>query len=262
MLPQNLSQITCKLENRILEVTINRPDKLNALNFQVLEELKSLFESAMDNSVSGVIMTGAGEKAFVAGADIKELSSLSAEKAFELSQRGQKLFKYIEDFPKPVIAAINGFALGGGCELAMSCHIRFATENAKFGQPEVNLGIVPGYGATQRLTQLIGRGKALELMLTADIISAADAKTLGLVNQVFATREELIVNAHKTMAKILTKGPIAIAGVIKSVSAGFAFEDQGYKTESKVFSECATTNDFKEGTSAFLEKRTPSFTGK
>ena len=245
MLPQDLTQILYKLEGGILEITINRPEKLNALNFQVLDELKKIFEAGIDNSVRAVILTGSGEKAFVAGADIKELSSLSAEKALELSKRGQQLFKYIEDFPKPVIAAINGFALGGGCELAMSCHMRFATENAKFGQPEVNLGIVPGYGATQRLTQLVGRGKALELMLTADLISATEAKNLGLVNQVVANRDELINLAQKTAAKILTKGPLAVAGVIKSVNAGFQFEQKGYDTEAKIFSECATTSDFK-----------------
>ena len=256
-----LTQIQCSLANGVLRATINRPEKLNALNFQVIEELNTLFSYATSNEVRGVILTGSGEKAFVAGADIKELSTLSQDQALNLARKGQKLFKKIEDMAKPVIAAINGFALGGGCELAMACHIRIASENAKFGQPEVNLGIIPGYGGTQRLTQLVGRGKALELMLTADLISAQEAKSLGLVNHVVATQQELNDLAEKMMAKILSKGPVAVRNVIRSVNAGFSFEQAGYESEAKHFAECAVTSDFREGTTAFLEKRQANFNG-
>jgi enoyl-CoA hydratase len=257
-----LTQILYSQTHGILRATINRPEKLNALNFQVIEELESLFDYASSPEIKGVILTGAGEKAFIAGADIKELSALSQDQALNLALKGQKLFKKIEDMPKPVIAAINGFALGGGCELAMACHIRIATENARFGQPEVNLGIIPGYGGTQRLTQLVGRGKALELMLTADLISAQEARTLGLVNHVVASLQELTDLADKIMNKIMAKGPIAVAHVIKSVNEGFSFEHAGYAAEAKFFAKCAVTADFKEGTSAFLEKRQPNFKGE
>jgi enoyl-CoA hydratase len=247
----------------ILTVTLSRPDALNALNSETMDGLRLLLQEVYHREeIRGMIITGEGEKAFVAGADIKELASLNQAEALKLSQKGQELFKSIEDCPKPVIAAINGFALGGGCELAMACHIRIATENARFGQPEVNLGIIPGYGATQRLTQLVGRGKALELMLTSDIISAQEAKSLGLVNHVVSNRDELMALAEKMMNKIISKGPVAIAQVIKSVNAGFAFEQAGYETEADAFGKCATTNDFKEGTTAFLEKRPPVFQGK
>lgn len=248
--------------NGTLTITISRPDALNALNAEVLDKLREIIEDAYRNTeVRGLIVTGEGEKAFVAGADIKELASLNKEQALALAQRGQQLFRQIEDCPKPVIAAINGFALGGGCELAMSCHIRIATANAKFGQPEVNLGIIPGYGGTQRLTQLVGRGKALELMLTGDMITAQEAMALGLVNHVVADRNELMALAEKMMTKILGKGPVAVANVIKSVNAGFDFENAGYKAEAENFATCATTSDFKEGTAAFLEKRKPEFKG-
>jgi enoyl-CoA hydratase len=257
-----LTQIQHTITNGVLRATINRPEKLNALNFLLIDELGALFQYAQSKEVRGVILTGMGEKAFVAGADIKELSTLSQQQALNLAQKGQKLFKTIENLPKPVIAAINGFALGGGCELAMACHIRIATENAKFGQPEVNLGIIPGYGGTQRLTQLVGRGKALELMLTGDLISAQDAKALGLVNHVVGSQQELTELAEKIMAKIIAKGPIAVTNVIRSVNAGFAFQEEGYSAEARLFAECAMTSDFKEGTSAFLEKRQPNFKGE
>jgi enoyl-CoA hydratase len=247
----------------ILIVTISRPDALNALNSETMDGLREVMqETYQSNAIKGMIVTGDGEKAFVAGADIKELAALSKEKALILAQKGQKLFKSIEDCPKPVIAAVNGFALGGGCELALSCHVRIATENARFGQPEVNLGIIPGYGGTQRLTQLVGRGKALELMLTADVISAQEAKNLGLVNHVVANREDLMTLAHTIMKKILSKGPVAVANVIKSVNAGYSFEHAGYTAEAQYFAECSTTEDFKEGTAAFLEKRPASFKGR
>jgi enoyl-CoA hydratase len=255
--------LSFNLDQAVLTITINRPEALNALNLDTLTELTvKLQESYQSADIKGIILTGAGEKAFVAGADIKELSSLSKEQAFALAKKGQILFKTIEDCPKPVIAAINGFALGGGCELAMACHIRLATANAKFGQPEVNLGIIPGYGGTQRLTQLVGRGKALELILTGDLISAEEAKSLGLVNHVVSSRDELLMLAQKMIGKIISKGPIAVANVIKAVNAGFDFERSGYHAEATLFAECATTQDFREGTSAFIEKRQAKFTGK
>ena len=219
-------------------------------------------ETYQSNEIKGVVITGEGDKAFVAGADIKELAALNQAEALKLSQKGQEVFKSIEDCPKPIIAAINGFALGGGCELAMACHIRVATENSKFGQPEVNLGIIPGYGGTQRLTQLVGRGKALELMLTADMINAQEAKTIGLVNHVVSNRDELMAFVEKMMSKILAKGPVAVAHLIKTVNAGFGFEKTGYESEADAFGKCAVTHDFREGTSAFFEKRPAVFKGQ
>jgi len=247
----------------VLTATISRSQVLNALSIGVLEVLREIIQEVYQSSdISGIIITGEGEKAFVAGADIKELASLNKEDALKLAQKGHNLFKLIEDCPKPVIAAINGFALGGGCELAMACHIRIATENAKFGQPEVNLGIIPGYGGTQRLAQLVGRGKALELILTGDLISAKEAREIGLVNHVVTSHSELMPLAHKMMSKILSKGPVAVANAIRSVNAGFSYEDKGYETEANLFAACATTEDFKEGAAAFVEKRQPLFKGK
>lgn len=258
-----MSVIQTQKASSILTVIISRPVALNSLNTEVLDGLhKVIQEVYQDPTVGGIILSGDGEKAFVAGADIKELSALNKEQAFALATKGQRLFKMIEDCPKPVIAAVNGFALGGGCELAMACHVRLATTNAKFGQPEVNLGIIPGYGGTQRLTQLVGRGKALELILTGDMITAEEAKTIGLVNHVVANREELMALAQKMMSKIVSKGPVAVANVIKAVNAGFEFEHSGYNAEATLFSECATTDDFKEGTAAFIEKRLAKFIGK
>jgi enoyl-CoA hydratase len=255
--------ITTNLQNQTLTITVDRPESLNAINTEVMNELsKVIQESVKGASIRGIIITGSGEKAFVAGADIKELASLSKDQAFALAQNGLKTFKSIEDCPKPVIAVVNGFALGGGCELAMACHMRIATENAKFGQPEVNLGIIPGYGGTQRLTQLVGRGKALELLLTGDMVSAADAKVLGLVNHVVASKQEALDLANKILSKIISKAPIAIDKIIQSVNAGFSFENAGYAAESKYFSECSTTEDFKEGTAAFMEKRAANFKGR
>lgn len=249
--------------DHILTVTLSRPKALNALNFELLEGLREIIQELyQNNDTKGLILTGEGEKAFVAGADIKEFSSFNPEQALAFSQKGQELFKQIEECPKPVIAAVNGFALGGGCELAMACHIRIATENAKFGQPEVTLGIIPGYGGTQRLPQLVGRGKALELMLTADTISAHEAKSFGLINHVVPNRDELMYLANVMMRKIIARGPIAIASVIKSVNAGFGFEHAGYKMEAENFAACTATQDFREGTAAFIQKRKPSFTGK
>ena len=258
-----MSNLKIDQSNRILTITLSRPEALNALNVAILDELEVTIKDALSNkAIGGIIITGDGEKAFVAGADIKEIASLNKDQALKQVRKVQGLFKMIEDSPKPVIAAVNGFALGGGCELAMSCHVRIATENAKFGQPEVNLGLIPGYGGTQRLTQLVGRGKALELLMTADMISAQDAKVIGLVNHVVSTREELMATSIAMLTKILSKGPLAIAGVIKSVNAGFAFEDRGYQTEAENFAACTTTYDFKEGTSAFIEKRKSTFKGE
>jgi enoyl-CoA hydratase len=258
-----MDHIKREISGNISVITLSRPEALNALNIKLLDELRDVFEETRTNErIRGIILTGDGEKAFVAGADIKELSTLGEKQALELSLRGQKLFKTIEDTEKPVIAAINGFALGGGCELAMACHMRIATDSAKFGQPEVNLGIIPGYGATQRLTQQIGRAKALELMLTGDLIAAQEAKNLGLVNHVVGTKEEMMGLAFRILEKISKKGPLAVGLVIRSVNAGFAFESAGYEAEARYFASCTNTLDFREGTSAFIEKRQPQFKGE
>ena len=249
--------------SKILNIVVSRPQSLNALNAETLHELEQAIQEASQNSdVAGIILTGDGEKAFVAGADIKELSQLDQEKAIEFAEYGQKVFRMLEQSTKPTIAVINGFALGGGCELAMACHIRIAVENAKLGQPEVNLGIIPGYGGTQRLTQLVGRGKALEWMMTGDMITATEALKWGLVNHVVPTKEEGLGLAEKMLAKIFTKGPLAIASLIKSVNAGFEFESGGYAAEIANFAACTQTLDFKEGTSAFIEKRQANFRGE
>ncbi len=251
------------LQDGTLVVTINRPDKLNALNKDVIEELGHVIaEVYSNNDIKTAILTGAGEKAFVAGADISEFTSLDAAGGEALAKKGQEnVFDKIENCPKPVIAAVNGFALGGGCELAMSCHFRVASENAKFGQPEVNLGLIPGYGGTQRLTQLIGKGKAMELMMTADMIGAEDAKALGLVNHVFPMAE-LMAETKKIAQKIQTKAPVAVAKVIACVNDAARGEARGFHNEITRFGECFATEDMKEGTSAFLEKRKASFAGK
>lgn len=246
----------------VLTIAISRPEALNALNLKTLSELITVLQQTyQQKDYRGIILTGDGEKAFVAGADIKELSALSREQAHAFSQNGQRLFKLIEDCPKPIIAAVNGYALGGGCELAMACHIRIASDDAKFGQPEVNLGIIPGYGGTQRLSQLVGRGKALELMMTGDMISADEAHAIGLVNHV-VRKDDLMNVAGKMMARILSKGPFAVSQVIKSVNAGFGFERSGYEAEAENFATCTTTRDFREGTDAFIGKRQPRFTGE
>ncbi|MEL7144848.1 MAG: enoyl-CoA hydratase-related protein [Bacteroidota bacterium] len=247
----------------ILTITINRPSKLNALNQQTLEELRSAIQSVYDNrDVRGVIITGAGEKAFVAGADIKELSQVNEMNARKFAENGQEIFDMIENCHTPVVAVVNGFALGGGCELAMACHMRVASSNARFGQPEVNLGVIPGYGGTQRLTQLVGKGKALELMMTADIIGADEAHTLGLVNHVANTKEDAIVKAGEILSKITQKAPIAVGLVVDCVNTVFTKEKDGYLVEANSFASCCTSADFKEGTEAFLAKRPANFTGE
>lgn len=250
------------LEDRILTITINRPDSLNALNIKTMDELQQAFQQAYDaDEVKGVIVTGAGEKAFVAGADISEIAELNEVNGRKFSENGQETFNIIEGFEKPVIAAVNGFALGGGCELAMACHIRVASDNAKFGLPEVKLGVIPGYGGTQRLTQLVGKGKAIEMMMTGDMIGADEARLLGLANHVVGL-EELTDFTRKLMEKILKQAPMSISNIIRSVNASFDPEENGYQTEANSFSICIRTEDFKEGTTAFLEKRTPQFKGE
>lgn len=250
------------LENNILTITINRPDKLNALNKEVLNDLnKVLDEIQNNNEIKSVIITGAGAKAFVAGADISEFNGLDKTEAMALAKRGQDTFARIENSLKPIIAAVNGFALGGGCELAMSCHFRLAAENAKFGQPEVNLGLIPGYGGTQRLVQLIGKGKAMELLMNAGMIDANEAKQLGLVNYV-TSAETLLDEAKKILAVINSKAPLAVAGCIKTANAVFNEQINGYDLEITEFGKCFDTEDMKEGVSAFLEKRKANFSGK
>jgi enoyl-CoA hydratase len=256
----NYSTIKTELENNIFTITINRPDKLNALNRVVLDELDNVIDSVYtDDHIKAVIITGAGEKAFVAGADISEFISVEDNEGVPLAKRGQDIFFKIENCPKPVIAAVNGFALGGGCELAMACHFRLASSNAKFGQPEVNLGLIPGYGGTQRLTMHIGKGKAMELMMTGNMIDANEAKALGLINYVEAP-ENLIPKAKEILSMIITKSPIVISRIIEAVN--FYFNKEGFNEEVKLFGEVFSSADKKEGTVAFLEKRKPIFKGK
>lgn len=251
------------LQDGTLIITINRPDKMNALNKDVIEELGNVLEEVYNNpEIKSAILTGAGEKAFVAGADISEFTSLDATGGAALAEKGAKLvFDKIENSPKPIVAAVNGFSLGGGCELAMACHFRLASENAKFGQPEVNLGLIPGYGGTQRLTQLIGKGKSMELMMTGDMIGAEEAKSLGLLNYV-VPQAELLGKAKEILQKIQTKAPIAIAKVISCVNEAAKGDSNGFANEIKRFGECFGTEDMREGTAAFLEKRKALFIGK
>ena len=252
-----------ELENGTLVITVNRPDKMNALNKDVIADLGKVLDEVYSNDeIKTAIITGAGEKAFVAGADISEFVSLGKEEGAALAKKGQDgVFNKIENSPKPIIAAVNGFALGGGCELAMACHFRIAAANAKFGQPEVNLGLIPGYGGTQRLTQLIGKGKAMELMMTADMIGAEEAKSLGLVNHV-VTMEELLPKAKEMLQKIQLKAPVAVAKVIACVNDAARGNADGFDMEISRFGDCFVTEDMKEGTGAFLEKRKPAFKGK
>lgn len=252
-----------ELQDGIYTITINRPDKLNALNKDVIADLSRAIDEVYNNpEIKSAILTGAGEKAFVAGADISEFLDLNDDGGSDLAKKGQdSVFNRIENCPKPFIAAVNGFALGGGCELAMACHFRVAAENAKFGQPEVNLGLIPGYGGTQRLTQLIGKGKSMELMMTADMIGAEEAKSLGLVNHVFPA-SELLEKAREILKKIGTKAPLAIAKVIACVNEAAKCDIDGFSNEIDRFGECFVTEDKKEGTNAFLEKRKAIFKGK
>lgn len=247
----------------ILTLTLNRPTKLNALNAATITELGQAVDQARaDAAVRGIILTGSGEKAFVAGADIAELAQLSGPGAQQAAARGQAVFRRFETSPKPVVAAVNGFALGGGCELAMACHLRVASENARFGQPEVNLGLLPGYGGTQRLVQLVGKSKALELLLTADQVKADEAQRLGLVNHV-VPQAELLDFCKTLLLKILSKAPIAVGLTIDCVNTYFdEGGEAGYVAEAAAFGRAFDTQDFREGTAAFLEKRAAVFQGK
>lgn len=255
------STLLTTLENNILTITINRPDKLNALNSVVMDELSKVVDQVYETSeIKSAIITGAGSKAFVAGADISEFTGPSVE-GMALAKKGQDIFFKIENAPKPIVAAVNGFALGGGCELAMACHFRIASDNAKFGQPEVNLGLIPGYGGTQRLTQLIGKGRALELLLTGNMIDANAALQYGLVNHVVPPTE--LLNKTKAILEIIhTKAPLAIAKCIAATNSVFNQSKNGYDVESVAFGECFNSEDKVEGTTAFLEKRKPIFRGK
>ncbi|MEZ4829907.1 MAG: enoyl-CoA hydratase-related protein [Bacteroidia bacterium] len=247
-------------KNHTLVIMLNRPQVLNALNRKLLEELYAVvLEMKEDAEVRGAVIIGAGDKAFAAGADISELQNLSAEEARAASLFGQKVFDEIENSPKPIIAAVNGFALGGGCELAMACHMRIASEGAKFGQPEVKLGLLPGYGGTQRLTRLIGRGKATEMIITADTINADEALSLGLVNYV-TTRGELADKCLEILRKAYQQSPLAIQYSLEAISAGYD-NRKGYEKEAENFGKAITSHDGKEGTKAFIEKRKPNFTG-
>jgi enoyl-CoA hydratase len=247
--------------DRIATIVVNRPDKLNALNDATMLELERAIERVRgDDGVGGILVTGAG-RAFVAGADIAELRAKSPPEAHELARRGQQIFRRFETSPKPVVAAVNGFALGGGCELAMACHVRVASESAKFGQPEVKLGIVPGYGGTQRLARLVGRGRALQLLLTGEMIDAAEAYRIGLVNRV-VPGESLMEAARAMLGQMLLNAPLALAQCISVVNGGVDIPlDEALAHEAAAFALLTATEDVREGTSAFLEKRAPTFHG-
>ena len=259
----NYNNILSETQNGITIITINRPQKLNALNIETIQELHQAFKTANENRNTKVIIaTGTGEKAFVAGADIREFADFDIEEGQELAAQGQKiLFNFVENLSTPVIAAVNGFALGGGLELAMATHFRVASDNAKMGLPEVSLGVIPGYGGTQRLPQLVGKGRAMEMILTAGMIDANQALSYGLVNHV-TIQEELIPLCKKIAEKIMRNSSVAIAAGIKAINANFKDGINGFDVEIEQFGNCFDTEDFKEGTSAFLEKRKADFSGE
>ena len=252
--------ISVKKDEDIILITINRPSKLNALNRATIKELHEAFDRAEDDEdVRVIILTGSGEKAFVAGADISEFADFNVKEGAKLAKKGQEiLFDFVENLSTPVIAAVNGFALGGGLELAMACHFRIASDNAKMGLPEVSLGVIPGYGGTQRLPQLVGKGKAMEMIMTAGMITAEEALNFGLVNYV-VTQDELLPLAEKIAGKITRNSPSAISAAIKAVNANFKDGVNGFKIEIEEFGKCFGTEDFEEGTTAFLEKRKANF---
>lgn len=258
----NFENIIVKTENGIGEIIINRPAKLNALNAATIQELHDGFKLLDNNNeVKVILLTGQGEKAFVAGADISEFANFNVTEGTQLAANGQKiLFDFVENLKKPVIAAVNGFALGGGLELAMSCHFRVASENAKMGLPETSLGVIPGYGGTQRLPQLIGKGRAMEMIMTANMISAEEALRFGLVNYVVPL-EELMDFTKNIAAKIMRNSPVAISNAISAINANFKDGLNGFEIEIENFGKCFETGDFKEGTTAFLEKRKANFKG-
>jgi enoyl-CoA hydratase len=253
--------LTTELTDNIYTITINRPDKLNALNTTVIREIGEAVQEVYDNElIRAAIITGSGTKAFAAGADIRGFTGLTKEEGMALAKQGLDVFFKIENASKPIVAAVNGFALGGGCELAMACHFRICSDTAQFGQPEISLGLIPGYGGTQRLTRYIGRGAALEIMLTGNLISAPMALECGLVNHM--TSQEELLNKTKSVLKIIiSKAPLAISRCIAAVNAAMSNND-GYALETKLFGECFATEDMKEGTAAFLEKRKPIFKGR
>ena len=253
----NYESIKLTVDNKIAVITINRPESLNALNAQVFDDLEKAFGIlGSDRNVNCIIVTGSGEKSFVAGADIKEFSDYDKEQAKTLSKRGHEVFETIENLSKPVIAAINGFALGGGLELALSCHVRYASENAKLGLPEVTLGLIPGYGGTQRLPKIVGKGIANEMIFSAKMISADRAKSIGLVNEVFP-QEELLKKTHELAEQIIRNSPQGIAMAIKAINASET--EKGMQIEIDSFGELFSQEDFQEGVTAFLEKRKPVF---
>ena len=255
-----LENIILEIENGVATITINRPTKLNALNKATIQELHDTLKVVdNDSNVKVLIITGSGEKAFVAGADIAEFAHFSAEEGTQLAAKGQQiLFDFIENMKTPVIAAINGFALGGGLELAMACHIRIASENAKMGLPETSLGVIPGYGGTQRLSQLVGKGRAMEMIMTAGMIDAETAKNYGLVNHV-VPQTDLFVTYMTLANRIMKNSPVAISKAIEAVNANYISVINGFDVEIKNFGDCFATDDFKEGTTAFLEKRKANF---
>lgn len=259
----NYENLLITIENNIATVVINRPTKLNALNIATINDLhKAIKVLGKNKEIQAIILTGSGEKAFVAGADISEFAHFTIEEGTQLAFQGQELlFNFIENLKTPVIAAVNGFALGGGLELAMACHFRVASDNAKMGLPEVSLGVIPGYGGTQRLPQLVGKGRAMEMIMTAGMINADEAKQFGLVNHV-VPQAELIDFCTGIAQKIIKNSPFAIGRAIKAINASFTDGKNGYETEIKNFGKCFGTEDFSEGTKAFLEKRKAVFTGK
>lgn len=259
----NYENILSQTENGIATITINRPNKLNALNKATIQELHDALQALdHDKTTKAIIITGSGEKAFVAGADISEFANFDVKNGELLAAKGQELlFDFIENLSTPVIAAVNGFALGGGLELAMACHFRIASNNAKMGLPEVSLGVIPGYGGTQRLPQLVGKGRAMEMVMTAGMIDANQALSYGLVNHV-TSQEDLMTLAQKIASKISRNSSVAIKGAIKAINANFKDGVDGYAEEIKQFGACFGTEDFTEGTTAFLEKRKAQFPGK
>lgn len=258
-----MNNLLLDIRDHILTITINRESKLNSLNKETLSELNlALSDAFKDDSVGGIIITGSGPKAFIAGADISEFAAYSVEEGKQLAKKGQEnVFDLIENGNKPVIAAINGFAMGGGLELAMACHIRVASSNAKMGLPEVSLGLIPGYGGTQRLAQFVGKGRALEMIMTAEMITAEEAHRFGLVNHVVEAHQ-LLEKASEILRKIIERSPFAISSAIRAVNAGFGFGQNGYEMEIEEFSRCFGSGDFKEGVDAFLGKRKPNFKNK
>lgn len=255
--------LTLESEQGVCVLSFNRPKALNALNRQTLDELeRALIQAESDPRIHGLILTGSGEKAFVAGADIKELAQLDADAARKVAQRGQSIFSRIENLPIPVIAAVNGFCLGGGCELAMSCHMRVASETARFGQPEAKLGLIPGYGGTQRLPRLVGRGRALEIILSGDMVSAQEALRIGLVNHVVPA-DQLIPRCRQLLESILANSPTAVRHTIEAVNKGSQGSlEEGLALEAALFGLSCASEDMREGTQAFLEKRKPRFRGE